>query len=245
MNLVCGPLRKGQSCVQWLWGSVQTQLPRPCHCLYQGCQPSDKRIKSISCGSQVTSILPLHSLLCSHYPTHFVSQIRTHLSKRKKEKKNLPLKMLWKKIKANIHMPCSVQSPPSYAFSSSSDRCLPGFLVCALGLRLNICHSLEANRSKSLLWICPRYFSFTRRSFPPSLCARSINEPPWLSYRGERCVETPLLRVLLLVPVFQKGCWKEGVKPRCVRCWVRAGYERFQKERKKMYQTKAVILLFF
>lgn len=25
---------------------------------------------------------------------------------------NLPFKMLWKKIKANIHMPCSVQSPP-------------------------------------------------------------------------------------------------------------------------------------
>lgn len=24
---------------------------------------------------------------------------------------NLPFKMLWEKIKANIHMPCSVQSP--------------------------------------------------------------------------------------------------------------------------------------
>lgn len=51
--------------------------------------------------------------------------------------------------------------PPSYAFSSSSDRCLPGFLFCALGLRLNICHCLEANRSKSLLLISPSYFFVT------------------------------------------------------------------------------------
>lgn len=27
-----------------------------------------------------------------------------------KENNNLPFKMLWEKIKANIHMPCSVQS---------------------------------------------------------------------------------------------------------------------------------------
>lgn len=52
--------------------------------------------------------------------------------------------MLWEKIKANIHMPCSVQSPHSYALSASSDRCLPGSLCCALGLRFNICHSLKA-----------------------------------------------------------------------------------------------------
>lgn len=80
--------------------------------------------------------------------------------------KNLPFKMLWRKIKANIHMPCSVQSPQSYAFSSSSDRCLPGFLFSAPGVRLNICVCLDASQSESLYLIyaqmskkCPLYFN--------------------------------------------------------------------------------------
>lgn len=162
--------------------------------------------------------------------------------KKEKEKKrrwNLPFKMLWKKIKANIHMPCSVQSPPSYAFSSSSDRCLPGSLFCALGVRLNICHSLEGNRSKSLLLISPSYFFVTlwfSFSPEPSLCAWNINEALWLSW-GELCTDSPpLLRVLLLLPVIQKDA--EGVKPRCVWCWVRAGYERILKPKKKWMQKQ-------
>lgn len=46
--------------------------PRPSLTLNQRCQPSDNHIKSISSGSQVTSILPLQSLsflavICNEY----------------------------------------------------------------------------------------------------------------------------------------------------------------------------------
>lgn len=69
--------------------------------------------------------------------------------------------------------------PPSYAFSSSSDRCLPGSLFCALGVRLNICHCLEANRSKSLLLISPSYFFGTLCCviYRAPFCAWMRNEP--------------------------------------------------------------------
>ena len=75
----------------------------------------------------------------------------------------------------------------------------------------------------------------------PSLCAWNINEPLWLSW-GELCSDSPpLLRVLLLLPVIQKDA--EGVKPRCVWCWVRAGYERIQEpkdecKKKEKRETK-------
>lgn len=105
---------------------------------------------------------------------------------------NLPFKMLWEKIKANIHMPCSVQSPPSYAFSSPSDRCLPGSLFSALGVRLNICHCLEANRSKSLLLISPSYFYVTQNFFP--LLALSLRlEHKWASVIVLLCSDSLLL----------------------------------------------------
>ena len=171
----------------------------------------------------------------------FFAFLNKNLKNKERKTWNLPFKMLWKKIKANIHMPCSVQSPPSYAFSSSSDRCLPGSLFCALGLRLNICHCLEASRSKSLLLISPSYFFFCRYTLiclppEPSLCAWNINEPLWLSW-GELCSDSPpLLRVLLLLPVIQKDA--EGVKPRCVWCWVRAGYERIQEPKDECKKKK-------
>lgn len=122
---------------------------------------------------------------------------------------NLPFKMLWEKIKANIHMPCSVQSPPSYAFSSSSDRCLPGFLFCALGVRLNICHCLEANRSKSLLLISPSYFfRYTDFFFlAPSLRL----EHKWASVivlgRAVLRLSSSAPR-LAASPCYSKGCWR-------------------------------------
>lgn len=125
--------------------------------------------------------------------------------------------MLWEKIKANIHMPCSVQSPPSYAFSSSSDRCLPGSLFCALGVRLNICHCLEANRSKSLLLIFPSYFfRYTLCFSPLSPCAWNINEP-LCDCLGESCAQTLLLcsASLLLLPVIQKDA-ERGEAQVCV-----------------------------
>lgn len=70
----------------------------------------------------------------------------------------------------------------------------------------------------------------------PSLCAWNINEPLWLSW-GELCSDSPpLLRVLLLLPVIQKDA--EGVKPRCVWCWVRAGYERIQEPKDECKKKK-------
>jgi len=132
-------------------------------------------------------------------------------NKKKMSRWNLPFKMLWKKIKANIHMPCSVQSPPSYAFSSSSDRCLPGFLFCALGVRLNICHCLAANRSKSLLLISPSYFFVTLWflffSWALSLrlehkCASVI-----VLWRAVLRLSSSAPR-LAASPCYSKGCWR-------------------------------------
>lgn len=115
--------------------------------------------------------------------------------------------------------------PPSYAFSSSSDRCLPGFLFCALGLRLNICHCLEANRSKSLLLISPSYFFFFCYTDLVSGMSRSINAPLWFSW-GELCSDSPSCAPRLAAcPCYSKGCWR-GEAQVCVWCWVRAGLER-------------------
>ena len=106
-------------------------------------------------------------------------------------------------------------SPPSYAFSSSSDhRCLPGFLFCALEVRLNICHCLKANlfQVSILLNISFLLFPHTDLCFSffsqPSLCAWNINAPVWLSW-GRSCAHTLLLllRVLLRLPAIQRGCW--------------------------------------
>lgn len=125
--------------------------------------------------------------------------------------------------------------PSSYAFSSSSDHCLPGFLVFALGVRLNICHSLEANRSKSLLLISPFYFFVTLLFFSEPLC-----DWTWMRLRDcleESCSDSPpVLRVLLLLPAIQRDA--EGVKLRCVWCWVRAGYERVLKQKRMAKMTK-------
>jgi len=120
-------------------------------------------------------------------------------------------------------MPCSVQSPPSYAFSSSSDRCLPGSLFCALGVRLNICLCPEANRSESLLLKSPSYFFATLIFFPR--CLFAPGQMSLCDCLGESCAQTPVLRVLLLLPVIQKDA--EGVKLRCMWCWVRARWEQF------------------
>lgn len=153
--------------------------------------------------------------------------------------------MLWKKIKANIHMPCSVQSPPSYAFSSSSDRCLPGFLFCALGVRLNICHCLDANRSKSLLLISPfllfRYFFFW------ALSLRLEHKRACVIVLGERAVlrlSSSAPRLAASLPVIQKDAERgEASQPRCVWCWVRAGYEQSGSWNKKMNAKKKLAKL--
>ena len=146
---------------------------------------------------------------------------------------NLPFKMLWEKIKANIHMPCSVQSPPSYAFSSSSDRCLPGSLFCALGVRLNICHCLEANRSQSLLLISPSYFSLHWFFFFLFLALSLRLVHKWASVI---VLGRAVLRLSSSAPrlaaslCYSKGCWR-GEAQVCVWCWVRAGYERILKQK--------------
>ena len=65
---ISGCISEGQGCVWRVVGELdgfKTQfMPRPSLSLYRGCQPFDKHIKPISCGSQVTSILPPQSLSC-------------------------------------------------------------------------------------------------------------------------------------------------------------------------------------
>lgn len=139
-------------------------MPRPSLTLFQRCQPFDNHIKSISSRSQVTPILPLQSLSC--LPVICLLQEVMSTNKRKNDESvKLTIQDALEKDKSQYPHALLRSIPLSYAFSSSSDRCLPGSLFCALWVRLNICHCLEVSRSKSLLLISPSYFSDTLRCF--------------------------------------------------------------------------------
>lgn len=105
--------------------------------------------------------------------------------------------------------------PPSYAFSSSSDRCLPGFLFCALGVRLNICHCLQAKRSKSLLlnftkYLLPTFFSLHCFSFwAVFFSLRSDHKCASVIVLGRAVLRLSSSAPRLAAsPCYSKGCWR-------------------------------------
>lgn len=98
--------------------------------------------------------------------------------------------------------------PPSYAFSSSSDRCLPGSLFTALVVRLNICHYLEKNRSKSVLLLSPSYFFVTLWFFwAPSLRLDHTRASVIVLGRAVLWLSSSAPR-LAASPCYSKRCWR-------------------------------------